>query len=107
MGIISNGFLASIIWITILVGKPFTLQYAKAELPKERWDDPALIRSCRFIAIVWALLLTLSALLAYFRILNPTLYPNWVYFDITIGIILGGSVFTTLYKKYKRSQRAT
>ena len=105
MAIISNGFFACLIWGTILIGKPFTLQYAKVDLPKEQWDDPALIRSCRFIAIVWALLLTFSALVSYFRILNPTFLPDWVYFDITIGIILGGSIFTSLYKKYKRNQR--
>ncbi len=104
IAVISNGFFACLIWGTILIGKPFTLQYAKADLPKERWDDPELIRSCRFIAVVWALLLTFSALIAYFRILNSTLLPDWVYFDITIGIILGGTVFSSLYKKYKRSQ---
>ena len=104
MGIISNGFLTCIIWVTIFTGKPFTLQYAKADLPKERWDDPDLVRSCRFIAIVWAILLTFSTLIACFRILNPTLYPGWVYFDISIASILGGSIFTILYKNYRRNQ---
>ena len=47
MGIIANGFLASIIWLTILVGKPFTLQYAREDLPRDRWNDPRLVRSCR------------------------------------------------------------
>jgi carotenoid cleavage dioxygenase len=104
MGIISNGFLACIIWVTIFIGKPFTLQYAMADLPKERWNDPALIRSCQFIAIVWALLLTFSTLISFFKVLHPTLYPEQVYFDISIVVILGGSVFTTLYKKYRRNQ---
>ncbi len=104
MGIISNGFLAGVIWGTIFIGKPFTLQYAMADLPKERWCDPALIQSCRFIAIIWAVLLTLSALIAYFRVLNPTLCPDWVYFVISMGVMLGGTIFTSLYKKYKRSQ---
>lgn len=104
MGIISNGSLACVVWGTILIGKPFTLQYAMAELPKERWTDPAVIHSCRFIAIIWASLLTFSSLVAYFRILNPALYPDWVYFDISMGVILGGTVFTSLYKKYRRSQ---
>ena len=104
MGIISNGFLASLIWATILIGKPFTLQYARADLPKERWDDPSIMRSCRFIAIVWALLLTFSTSTACFRALNPNLYPDWVYFDISIGIILGGIIFTSLYKRYKKAR---
>ena len=104
MGIISNGFFACLIWGTIFIEKPFTLQYAKADLPKERWNDQALIRSCQFIAIVWALLLTFSTLVAYFRILNPALYSDWIYFDISIGVILGGTIFTSWYKKYKRNQ---
>ena len=104
MGIISNGFLASLIWGTILIGKPFTLQYARADLPEERWGDPALIQSCRFIAIVWALLLTFSALVASFKVLNPTLFPDWIYFVISMGVMLGGTVFTSLYKKYRRNQ---
>ena len=105
MGIISNGFFASLIWVTIFIGKPFTLQYAKVELPKEQWEEPGLIQSCRFIALIWALLLTLSTLISFLRILKPGLCPGWVYFDITLGIMLGGGIFTTLYKKYKRSQR--
>ncbi|MDD5135901.1 MAG: hypothetical protein PHX20_02440 [Candidatus Omnitrophica bacterium] len=104
MGIISNGFLACVIWVTIFIGKPFTLQYAMADRPKEQQNDPALIRSCRFIAIVWALLLTFSTSVSVFRILKPAPYPEWVYFNISIAVILGGSIFTVLYKKYKRSQ---
>ena len=104
MGIISNGFIAGIIWVTIFIGKPFTLQYARADLPKERWDEPGLIQSCRFIAIIWALLLSFSAFVSIFRVLNPKLFPDNVYFDISIAIILGGSLFTILYKKYKRDQ---
>lgn len=102
MGIISNGFLASIMWLSIFIGKPFTLQYARAEIPKERWNDPKVMHGCRFIAIIWGSLLLFSTLVASFKVLNPQLYPDWVYFDISIGIILGGIVFTTLYKKYKR-----
>lgn len=104
MGIIANGFLAAIIWVTILIGKPFTLQYAKAELPKEHWNDPELVRSCRFIAIVWGVLLTFSASLSLFKIYNPSLYPGWVYSSISIGTMLGGTIFTQVYKKSRRSE---
>ncbi len=104
MGIISNGSLACLIWGTILIGKPFTLQYARAELPKERWDDPALIQSCKFLAVVWAFLLTFLALVAYLKNSNPTLWPDRVNFDISIAVIVGGIVFTSVYKKYKRNQ---
>ena len=96
MGIISNGFLALIVWVSIMLGKPFTLQYARANCPKERWHDPTLIKRCRFIALVWACLLTLATFTACIKIYKPHLLPDYVYFDISIGIIFGGIIFTHL-----------
>jgi len=107
MGIISNGFLALVIWWTILTGKPFTLQYARAELPKERWDDPTLLQSCRFLAVVWACLLTFLALAAGFKSWKPGVFPDGIYFAVTIAAIVGGIVFTSWYKKYKRSRASS
>ena len=104
MGLLANGFLASIIWLTILIGKPFTLQYARADLPKERWNEPQLVRSCRFIAIVWGLLLTFSACVSYFRAVSPGRYPEWCYFSVSIGTIIGGTIFTQAYKDYRRAK---
>lgn len=105
IGVLSNGFLAGIIWVTVFVGKPFTLQYARAEVPKEHWNDPALIRVCQIIAAVWAVLLTFSAAISVLKTARPGLWPEWIYFDISIAVILGGSVFTSVYKKHKRGQR--
>lgn len=104
MGLLANGFLASIIWLTVLAGKPFTLQYARAELPKERWHDLELVKSCRFIAIVWGSLLTFSAGVSFFRAVEPGRYPAWCYACISIGTIIGGTIFTQVYKSYKRAQ---
>lgn len=106
MGIIANGFLAAIIWLTILVGKPFTLQYARQDLPKERWNDPRLVQSCRFMAIVWGSLMVFSTLVACFKVVRPGLYPEIVYSGISISTIMGGTLFTQFYKKYKRSSRS-
>ena len=105
MGIIANGFLASIIWMTILIGKPFTLQYARQDLPKERWNDPGLVQSCRFMAIVWGLLMMVSTFVACFKVMRPGLYPEIVYSSISIGTIMGATLFTQYYKKYKRASR--
>ena len=106
MGIIANGFLASIIWLTILIGKPFTLQYAREDRPKEQWNDPGLVKSCRFMAIVWGLLMLFSTSVACFKVMRPGLYPETVYSTISICTIMGGTLFTQFYKKYKRSSRA-
>ncbi|MEI8345148.1 MAG: hypothetical protein WCG06_03650, partial [Candidatus Omnitrophota bacterium] len=106
MGVIANGFLASIIWLTILVKKPFTLQYAREDLPKERWHDPRLVQSCRFIAIVWGALMAFSTLVACFKVIRPGAYPEIVYSSVSIGTIMGGTLFTQFYKKRQRAQAA-
>lgn len=105
MDLLANTALAGTMWLTILVGKPFALQYAREDTPKERWDDPQLIQACRFISLVWAWLLTLSVGLSVLRHSSIINLPAWVYFDASLCIILGGNVYTILFKKYKRYKR--
>ncbi len=106
MGIIANGSLAAIMWLTILMGKPFTLQYARLDYPKEQWNNPGLVQSSRFIAIVWGFLMLFSTLVSSIKLMRPGLFHEIVYSGISIGTILGGTIFTQYYKKYVRSLKA-
>ena len=99
---VANGFLAGVIWLTVLIGKPFTLQYARADLPKERWNDAGLIRGCRFIAVFWGCLLLVPVAFTIFKRLKPdTLSPSF-YFGVSVTCIALGITFTTIYKRLKR-----
>jgi len=60
MDLLSKTTLATIMWLTILMGKPFALQYAQKDAPKERWGDQKFIQGCRFISLTWAYLMSLS-----------------------------------------------
>ena len=42
---LSNAALFAIVLISILVGKPFTLQYARKSTPREQWDEAGLCTS--------------------------------------------------------------
>ena len=105
MGILANAYLASIMWISIFIGNPFTLQYARLDLPKELWHDVNVIRDCNFIAIVWGFLMLIATIVS---ILKYTYHgiPEQVYFDISIGIVICGITFTSVYKQRKKKQRA-
>jgi hypothetical protein len=101
MSLLANGTLASIMWISVFLGRPFALQYARNNLPKERWNDPNLIRSCQFITMIWGALMLLAVAISLFKKAHPGFYPEWVYFDASISIIGSGITFTIIYKHYK------
>jgi hypothetical protein len=105
MDLLSNLMLAGIMWISIMVGMPFALQYARKDLPKEQWNDPKFIQGCRWITLVWAYLMSLSVLVSIIRRSPALHFPGWVYFDTTILIIVTGLTITTLFKRQKRLQR--
>ncbi len=67
MDLLANSTLACIMWLTVLLGKPFALQYAQEEVTKEQWSDPHFIAGCRFISLIWAWLMTLSVVLALLK----------------------------------------
>lgn len=105
MAVIANAFLAGIVWFTILVGRPFTLQYARADLPKERWNDEGLVRACRSIALFWGVLLLVPTFLNTFRLYYPSLLPDIIYFDVSLFCIVVGIAYTTYFKRIKRKER--
>ena len=105
MGIVANGFLTGAIWFTVLIGQPFALQYARADLPQERWYDAELIRGCRFISIFWGTLLLVPTVLAVFQLYYPAALSDRFYFYVNLLCIIFGVLYTTSYKRRKRKQR--
>ena len=104
MNILANGTLAIIMWGSVLSGKPFALQYARENLSKEKWNDPKLIKTCRFITIIWGILMLLALAVSVFKTTHQGLYPEWLYFDTSLSIIISGLTFTIIYKHYKRAR---
>ena len=105
MDLLSNSALAFVMWLTLLLGKPFVLQYARRDLPKERWNDPQLIQGCRLMTIVWASLMSLSVVVSIVRRSSLFDFPGWVYFGLSLIIIIAGLTYTTVFKRQKRLKR--
>jgi len=105
MDLVSNTALASIMWFTVVIGKPFALQYAKRGLTKEVWSDVNFIRGCMLITVVWACLMTFAVLISVTRRTTWLPFPSWVYFDLTLLNIAAGLTFTTIFKRKKRLKR--
>lgn len=105
MDILANSYLAGLIWLTVLAGRPFALQYARRDLPMELRDDPEMIRGCRSITIVWGALLTFSVAVTVFKRIAPAALPARVYFDISLLTVFGGAAYTAIFKRRKRMER--
>ena len=46
--------LLAIVVISLLVGRPFTLQYARERVPEPLWNTPQFLATSRIVALVWA-----------------------------------------------------
>jgi hypothetical protein len=106
MDLLSNLALAGIMWFTVAIGKPFALQYARLGLPRERWNDPKMIRGCMLITLVWAGLMTFAVLISVTKRSGWVSWPGWVWFDLSLLNIIAGLAFTTVFKRRKRLQRS-
>jgi len=60
LDILSHGTLAAITWLSICVGKPFVLQYARETVPPERQASPDFYRICRNLTVVWGMVFIVS-----------------------------------------------
>lgn len=61
-----NSALAAIVLFSMLIGKPFTLQYAKEEVDSTRWRHPHFRRINWILTGIWAVLMVVMALPSYF-----------------------------------------
>jgi hypothetical protein len=46
--------LLTIVVVSLAIGRPFTLQYAREQVPKELWATPSFVSANRLITLVWA-----------------------------------------------------
>jgi hypothetical protein len=94
MTLLVNLTLMAIAWGSLLVGMPFTIQYAREQVAPEFWHTPLFIRINQYITAVWGLDFFLCALVAIYRHAagdtGPVAQYAWVLFSL-------GAVLFTLY----------
>lgn len=87
---LSNLALALIAWISLFIGQPFTLQYAREQTPKQIWHTQGFIKVNQILTTVWGIIFLFSVLLHYIRIYIPQsealLYPILSYGSIILGL---------------------
>ena len=76
--ILSNSALALIVWISILIRRPFTIQYAKEKVSQDKWHHPLFLKINYLLSAVWGLMFLVGVALNVLRLLNPLFNP-WFY----------------------------
>ncbi|MCP4544077.1 MAG: SCP2 sterol-binding domain-containing protein [Chloroflexi bacterium] len=61
-GVLSDATLALMAWGSLIVGNPFTYDYAKEDWDKAFWDNPIFIKTNQIITTVWGMIFTVQAL---------------------------------------------
>jgi hypothetical protein len=85
-----------IVLFSLIVGRPFTIQYAQESVPRELWSSPQFHRTNLAITLVW--LAAFSAIVvADLILLYVPEVPHKVSILLTIGALYGAFKFTMAY----------
>jgi hypothetical protein len=94
--------LLAIVLLSILVGQPFTLQYARETVAKDYWSSPSFVRANYVISAVWALAFLIMVLAELALLYLPELSPRIGVIAI-IAALVGAMKFTSWYPERLKS----
>ena len=104
MGVLANGALGAGSWLTIVLGKPFSLDYAREHTDPALWNDPAFIRTNVIVTAAWAVTFTVNATLAWGK-MERFVLPELGYEVLSYLFLLATAAFTSWYPNHVRSLR--
>ena len=101
--IFSNGTLALIAVVSIIFRRPFTLQYAKQQVPADKWQHPLFIKINYILSSVWGLCFLFNVFLQLIKIYYPA-FSAWIYEALSYLSILFAMWFTSWFPKWYREK---
>ncbi|MHC1712826.1 MAG: hypothetical protein AB9872_11830 [Solidesulfovibrio sp.] len=104
MGVLACGVLAVSVWVSLLIKKPFTLDYAREHVSKSLWNDPNFIRTNVLITALWGTVFTVNVFLAWGKLVRFA-FPAVAYEVVSYGLLFGTMAFSTWYPNYIRQKR--
>jgi hypothetical protein len=95
-----------IVLASIIVCRPFTLQYARERVARELWDSPEFVRTNYVITAAWAGAFAVMVAADLVMLYVPTL-PRWVGIAATVAALYGAFSFTDWYPKRNQEKVRT
>jgi len=85
-----------IVLVSMLIKRPFTLQYARETAPQEQWDSPVFVRANYVITAAWAAAFAVLVLADLLWIMRPDVPPR-VGVWMTVAALIAVVKFTSWY----------
>ncbi len=95
-----------VVLVTIAIGQPFTLQYAREQVAPELWNSPEFLRTNYVITAVWALAFVVMVIADLILLYVPSLPPR-VGIIATIAALVGAVKFTGWYPERAKARPGT
>jgi hypothetical protein len=105
LGILTSATLFVATFFSMLMGRPFTEDYARDHVPIELWNHPNFIRGCYTVTTAWGLIFLANTLVNVSALFYPQ-RGEWFFRGIELGIIAAGIAFTTVYSEQAKRKRA-
>lgn len=104
LGVLANGALAVGAWGTLAIGKPFTLEYARAHTDPSKWSDPLFVRVNVQLTSAWATAFTLNTVAAWVQMKH--LWPEWLCHAVSYTVLVATAALTSWYPGHVRRKLA-
>ena len=94
---------AGVTWASILLGTPFSLQYARESTPPEVWSTPVFLRANQVISTVWGVAFTLNIALVVMALSTRF---NTILLGVIAPLLMmtASTVFTSCYTWMSRER---
>ncbi|MBN2437240.1 MAG: hypothetical protein JXL20_01415 [Deltaproteobacteria bacterium] len=97
---LSDSAMFLIVLISLVMHKPFTLQYAYERVDKQFWNTPGFYKTNLTISVVWCIAFAVNAVLSFLYVKHPYLI-DWI---IHILVLIAAIKFTAWYPEYVKAK---
>jgi carotenoid cleavage dioxygenase len=102
LGVFTHIALTILAFGSLVVGIPFTIQYARLEVPKEKWHDPIFIFINQVLTFVWGISFLINLILNIIYKIYP--FSNIILAILANTMTLCAILFTLWFPKWYRKR---
>jgi hypothetical protein len=104
MNVLIYAGLTAVAFGSVLVRRPFTLQYAREMVPEELREHPQFLSVNRFMTGVWGAVFAINLVLSSVAVTGPPEYRGAA-LVLTYLVLAAGIIFTLWYPSYIRKKQ--